>query len=246
MFQFTLLLPVKFNPEIGNPQDTDKNGGHNHKNPRNPHPRGDHALGLPTGVESDHFQNEQRAQHSPDDRIEDVERPGQCVEHLTGEAGVVPPEAGQGPDVLAGAGGLGEGEEEKHGTGAVAGTEAACEEDEEGGGVVEDEEDVGGGEGEEVEDVGGEVGDAEVECGGLGGGVGGGEGGGGGRVGEEGVEGEDDGGSAVEEGDGAAGCLGPGGGAPVPEDDEVGGEVDEDEEGDEERERRQRLNGGGH
>lgn len=114
---------------------------------------------------------------------------------------------------------------------AVADQVPAGEKDEESGQVVADEEKILGVEHDVMQEIGQEVGAAELEDGVLGLGVGGREATR--RVGEQGEGGKDDGGSAVDEGDEAAGGLGPGLGAPAAEDDGVPGEVDGEEHGEE-------------
>ncbi|RXH89291.1 hypothetical protein DVH24_031648 [Malus domestica] len=199
LFQFAGPGSKQFHPEIGNPQNADRNGGHHHHNPRNPNPPRNQSVGGAADVKRPHPVHEIRSHKATDNRIQNVKWRRQKIIHFSCKLQVASPGVGERPDVLAEAGDLGEDQEGENGECAVGGDVAAGEEDEERGEVVADEEDVAGEEDEVVEEIGEEVGDAVVEDGVLEKGVGGGESGGG--VGEDGVSGEEYGGGAVGEGD---------------------------------------------
>lgn len=233
--QFSNSFSVQLNPKIGNPKNAYRNRRQNDDNPGNPDPPGDDGVGGSAEIKRRHPVDEIGASEATDEWVKRVEGRGEEIVEPGGEDDVVPAGGGEGPGVLAEAGDFGEDEEGEDGGGAVGDDVAAGEEDEEGGEVVADEEHVWGEEHEVVDEIGEEVSHAVVEYEVLEGRVWGGEPAPGRRVEDHGPGGEEHGGSAVGQGDQTARGFGSGLGAPVPEDDESGQEVDAYEHAEEER-----------
>lgn len=234
------LLAAPYPSEVGEPQVTypqhaQEYPGPNHHGPRRPRPRRHSTI---AGVESHHPHEPDRPEDRPHGRVSHVERERQRGVRPGGQRRVGPSHAGQCPQVLREAGGLGEHLQGEQPVGATTHGGAAGGEDVERCEVVRHEERLVRQEDEVVEEVDGEVGRAEVEDEVVGGRVGRREVAGR-RVGQHGAQGEQRRRRAVEERRQAAGRVRPVLPAPAAEHDEVAKEVD----GREHRKKRQEHGG---
>lgn len=232
---FSFVFSEEFQPQVAHPEHAHHDPGADHHRPRRPRPRRQRlaagaAAAVRRVVEPHHPHEPRRPEHRPHGGVRGVERERQprVRRGRRGRAGA--PHAGERPQVLREAGGLGEHLHDEQRAGAAARRAAAGGEHVERGEVVRHEEALAREEDEVVRQVDGEVGRAEVEGELVGARVGRREVAGdadaaAARVGQHGAERERRRRRAVEQRREAARRLRPLRAAPPPEHDEVPDEV---------------------